>query len=70
MGHRINEWIQRLLIPVCVIAAILLLRLGFSAWRTLAIVMPLFGVLILVMVVLDPGPKMRGFVAGLKSRLH
>jgi hypothetical protein len=70
MAHRINEWIQRLLIPVCVMAAILLLRLGFSAWRTLAIVSPMFGVLILVMIVLDPGPRTKGFVAGLKSRLH
>jgi len=70
MGHRVNEWIQRLLVPVCAITAITLMQLGYSVRRTLEILIPLFGVLILVMVVVDPGHRTKGFVEGLKNRLR
>jgi hypothetical protein len=70
MGHRVNEWIQRLLVPVCGIVAITLLHLGFGVRGTVATLLPLFGVLILAMIIVDPGPRTKGFVEGLKSRLR
>jgi hypothetical protein len=70
MGHRMNEWIQWLLVPGFAISTILLMHLGFSVWRTLTIVLPLFVILMFVMVVVDPGPRAKGFVEGLKNRLR
>jgi hypothetical protein len=70
MGHRINEWIQRLLVPVGVTAAMVMLYLGFGVWRTLAILLPVFGLLMLVMIIVDPGPRAKEFVDGLKSRFR
>ncbi len=70
MGHSINEWIGGLIVPVGVVAAMTLLHLGFSVWRTLAILLPVLGALMLVMIVADPGPKAKGFVDGLKSRFR
>ena len=70
MGHRVNEWIQRLLVPAGVIAAMVMLYLGFGVWRTLTILSPVFGLLMLVMIIVDPGPRAKGFVDGLKSRFR
>jgi len=70
MGHRINAWIQRLLAPVSVVATFLMLHLGFGVWRTLAILMPIFAMLMLAMVVANPGPRAKGLVEGLKSRFR
>jgi heme A synthase len=70
MGHRINEWIARLLVPVCVVATMAFLHLGFSVRLTLALLLTLFGVLTFAMIVVDPGPRTKGFVEGLNSRLR
>jgi hypothetical protein len=70
MGHRINVWIQRLLVPVAVVATLVMLRWGLGVLWTLAVVLPILAALMLVMVVVDPGPRAKGFVEGLKSRFR
>jgi hypothetical protein len=56
MGHRINEWIQRLIVLGAVIATLPLSHLGLSVLKTLAIVLPIASVLMLSSILLDPGP--------------
>ena len=68
MSHRANEWIQRLLAPLCVIVAVILVQLGVGLWRTVATILSLFCALVLVTIVVDPGPKTKGFVEVLRSR--
>jgi len=70
MGHTINKWIQRLLAPGLAVVTMVLLHLGFSIWRALAILLPIFGVLMLAMIALDPGPRAKPFVNGQKSRFR
>jgi hypothetical protein len=70
MGHRINEWTSRLMAPAFVLATMVMLYLGFGVWRILAILLPIFGLLMLVMIFANPGPKTRGFVEGLRSRFR
>jgi hypothetical protein len=70
MGHRINVWIQRLLTPVFVIAALILLRFGFSGVNALAILLPIFCALMLLLIVLDPGPRAKAFLESLRNRSH
>ena len=70
MGHRTNEWVQRLLAPVAAIATVALLHFGFGLLKTLAIILPIFAVLMLFLIAIDPGPRAKGFVEGLKSRLR
>ncbi len=70
MGHRINQWTQRLLAPCLVVATMVLLHLRYSVWRIVAIELPLFALLTLAMIFVDPGPKTRGLVEGLKSRFR
>jgi hypothetical protein len=70
MGHRLNQWFQRMLAPTCGLATIVFLHKGFSVGRTLAILLPVCGALMLVMVLMNPGPKTKGFVEGLKGRFH
>jgi hypothetical protein len=70
MGHRINVWVQRLLGPIATIATLALLHFGFGVLKTLAIILPMFGVLILFMIAVDPGPRAKEFVEGLRNRLR
>lgn len=70
MGHRINEQIQRLIVPGAVIATLTLSHLGLSVLKTPAIVLPIAGVLMLFSILLDPGPRAKGFVEGLKNLLR
>ena len=70
MGHRISAWIQRLLVPVGVVATFVMLHLGFGVRRTLAILVPVLAMLKLAMVVASPGPRAKGVVEGLKSRFR
>jgi hypothetical protein len=70
VGHRLNLWIQRLLIPVLVVTAIALFRLGSGFWRSLVILAPILIASMAVMVLVDPGPRTKGFVEGLKSRFR
>jgi len=70
MGHRLNLLVQRSLVPCLVVAMMVLLHLGYSAWRTAAILLPIFGVLMLAMIFMDPGPRAKGFVEGLKSHFR
>jgi hypothetical protein len=70
MGHRINKWLQRLLVPACVIATITLLHLGFTVRWTLAILLLLFGLASVGMIIAEPGHRTKGFAEGLKSRLR
>jgi hypothetical protein len=67
MGHRMNVWIQRLLVPGFIAATFGMRLLGFGVWRSLAILVPVLGLLVVVMIVADPGPRAKGFVEGLKS---
>jgi len=70
MGHRMNVWIQRLLVPGFIVATFGMRLLGFGVWRSLAILVPVLGLLVVVMIVADPGPRAKGFVEGLKSRFR
>jgi hypothetical protein len=70
MGHPINAWVQRLLVPSAVIATLVLLHFGFGVLKALAILLPIFGVLMLFLIAVDPGPKTKGFVEGLRNRLR
>jgi hypothetical protein len=70
MGHPTNEWIQRLSIPICILATIMMLHLGFGLWRILAILLPIFGLLMLAMIAAGPGPKTKNFVEGLKRHFR
>ncbi len=70
MGHRMNVWIQRALVPAVVVATFLMRHLGFGTWRILIIVLPIFATLTIFMIVADPGPRAKKVVEGLKSRLR
>jgi len=70
MRHRINEWIQRLVIPVLAIAAFVLLRIGFNLSRILLILSAFLIAAMLAMVLVDPGPRTKGFVEVFKSRFR
>ena len=70
VGHDINKWIQRLLVPGFAVAPMVLLHLGFRIWRVLAILSPIFAALMLTMIVLDPGPRAKPLIDGLKSRFR
>jgi hypothetical protein len=70
MGHRTNVWIQRSLVPAGVVATFVMRHLGFGVWRTLIILLPIFALLVILMLVAEPGPRAKGFVEGLKSRFR
>ena len=70
MGHRINVWIQRLFVPCTSIAAVALRHFGFGVLRTVVITVSIAVVLMLVMIAVDPGPRAKGFVDGLRNRLR
>jgi uncharacterized membrane protein len=70
MGHRVNEWIQWLLIPVLVVTAIALFLLGFGFWKALVILAPILIASMAVMVLVNPGPRAKGFVEGLKTHFR
>jgi len=70
MRHRINEWIQRLVIPILAIAQFVLLRIGFNLSRILLILGSFLIAAMLAMVLVDPGPRTKGFVEGIKSRFR
>jgi hypothetical protein len=70
MGHRINLWVQRLVAPVAAIAAMLLLHFGFGILKALIVIVPIFGVIMLFLIAVDPGPRAKEFVEGLRNRLH
>jgi len=70
MGHRVNIWIQRLLGPIVVVGVMVLRWTGFTFLRTVVILVPFLGILTVVMVLVDPGPRAKGFVEGLKTRFR
>lgn len=70
MGHRISEWVHRLLVPCAVIATLALRHFGFDVLKIVAIILPLFMVVTLLLIAVDPGPRAKGFVEGLKNRLR
>jgi hypothetical protein len=70
MGHRINEGVQKLLVPGAVIGTAALLHFGFSVLKIVAIILPTFVVVMLFLIAVDPGPRARGFVEGLRNRLR
>jgi hypothetical protein len=69
MGHRINEWVQKLLVPCLAITAMALAHFGFGVLKIVAIISPIFIVLMLFLIAVDPGPRTKGFVEGLRNRL-
>jgi hypothetical protein len=70
MGHRINERVQKLLVPCLVIASATLAHFGVSILRTVTIIAPIFIVAMLFLIAVDPGPRAKGFVEGLRNRLR
>ena len=67
MGHRINVWVQRLLIPVFAIAAMVLMH-EFSVFKTVVILLPIFAALMLILIIVDPGPRTKAFVDSVRNR--
>jgi len=47
-----------------------LAHFGFGVLKIVAIILPIFIALMLFLIAVDPGPKARGFVQGLKNRLR
>ena len=70
MGHSINEWVQRLLAPSLAIVTMVLLGFGFGVAKTLAVILPIFVLLMLFLIAVDPGPRTKKFVEGLRNRLR
>ena len=70
MGHRINERVQRLLVPCFAIAAATLAHFGFSILKIVAVILPIFIVVMLFLIAIDPGPRTKGVVEGLRNRLR
>ncbi len=70
MGHRINVWVQRLMVPGAVITTLALLHFGFGIPKVLAIILPIFVGLMLVLIAVDPGPRAKEFVERLRNRLR
>jgi hypothetical protein len=70
MGHRINVWIQKLIVPAGAVAALVMRHQGFGVWRILIILLPVLALLMLVMIATDPGPRAKSFMEGLKSRFR
>ena len=70
MGDRINVWIQRLFVPCTGIAAMALPHFGFGFLNAVAITASISVALMLVMIAVDPGPRAKGFVEGLRNRLR
>ena len=70
MGHRINIWVQKLLVPCLAIIAIALLHFGFSILKIMAMISAIFIVLMTFLIAVDPGPRAKGFVDGLRNRLR
>ena len=68
MGHGMNEWIGHLTVPAGVVAMLVVVHFRLGAWRTVAILLPIFG--LLVMIVANLGPRAKGLVEGLKSRFR
>lgn len=70
MGHRINVWVQRLLAPGFAVAGMILIGLGLGAYKILAILLPSFVAVMVLLIVLDPGPRAKAFVESLRHRPH
>jgi hypothetical protein len=70
MGHRINTWVSRLLVPFAAVAAMTMMGLGLGIWKTIAIVLPVVGLAMVVMTIADPGPRAKELIDELKSRLR
>jgi hypothetical protein len=68
MGHRINVWVQRLVAPVAVIATMVLLHFGFGILKAFVVIVPIFAVIMLFLIAVDPGPRAKEFVEGLRNR--
>jgi len=68
MGKRINEWTDRLLGPVAVLAGMVLVYFRFSIF-VVGIVVLTFVLLTGVKIVAAPGPKAKPTVERLKDRL-
>jgi tellurite resistance protein TehA-like permease len=68
MRHRINQWIQRLIVPGMVITGLILQHLGFGIVKTLSTVAILSAVLLLFATIVDPGPSTRQLWESLRHR--
>jgi hypothetical protein len=67
MGHRINVWVQRLLLPAFVMATLVLMH-EFRVFKTLVILLPIFAALMLILMIADPGPRTQAFLDSVKNR--
>ena len=70
VGYRMNKWIQRLLAPGIVIAVFTMFYFEFKLWQIIAILLPTFGALTLLMMFVAPGPRTERFVESLKTRFR
>ncbi len=64
MGHRISEWVHRLLVPCAVIATLALRHFGFDVLKIAAIILPIFVVRMLFLIAVDPAPERRDLWKG------
>jgi hypothetical protein len=70
MASSRNAWFQWLMAIGIPTAAFVLPRLGFSAFKTVAIILSVSVALVPVVIVVSPGPKTKGFVERLKSHFR
>jgi len=54
--------------PGAAILTLVLLHFGFPILKVLAIILPTFVVLMLLLIAVDPGPRAKEFVEGLRNR--
>lgn len=70
MGHRIDIWIQRLLVPIAAILAMLLWHFGLGIRRLSGIIVVVVGLALFLTVVLDPGPKAKEAFSRFRNRTN
>ena len=62
--------IQRLVVACAAIATVELRHFGFALLKTLAIILPIFGVAMIFLIAVDPRSQTRGICLAQKNRLR
>ena len=70
MDNRTLRWIHRFAIYAAAFAVVILLRLGLSVGRIVAILVPILLLFMMMLVYIAPGPRTKGFVDRLKRRFR
>jgi hypothetical protein len=70
MESRTLDRIFRAAMAAAAVAAVVLRELGFRIWQIFAILVPIFLLLMMILIYIQPGPKAKPFVERLKRRLR